>query len=301
MNRIQSYSNYDFDRAAELREVDTKFREVSYIPIFKNNFFIVTSALKDEVLMNIPLELTSFTTKKYFLGVSNNKEIWCIDLSEIELSTIANFISYSKLHCVRDCFHLINEREASLLAYAKGITNWNNTHQFCNNCGSKTIREEKGHRRKCINNLCNSLHFPRINPAVIVLIEYKPKNAPPLCLLNMHEKEYGYMCSLFSGFSEIGESLEDTVKREMKEEVNLAVTNIDYIASQPWSFPSSLMLGFSAKTESKNFTIDNKEIKKAQWFSANQINKMVQENKLVISKKDSISNYIIQLWVEKNS
>jgi NAD+ diphosphatase len=94
--------------------------------------------------------------------------------------------------------------------------NWNGTHQFCNNCGSKTTAKEKGHRRKCQNNLCERFQFPRIDPAVIVLIEYKPKNQPPLCLLNMNKNEYGYMCSLFSGFSEIGESLEDTVKREMK-------------------------------------------------------------------------------------
>ena len=108
------------------------------------------------------------------------------------------------------------------------------------------------------------------------------------------------MCSLFSGFSEIGESLEDTVKREMKEEVNVTVNNIKYITSQPWSFPASMMVGFTAETKSKEFSIDDKEIKEARWFSAKEINQMVQDKKLVISKKDSISNFLIELWVKKN-
>ncbi|GAA3631938.1 NAD(+) diphosphatase [Flavivirga jejuensis] len=301
MNKVQFYSNKDFNRAVELREIDTKPLEISFIPIFKDHFFIINSININKVVMNVPLELTSLSEKKYFLGIINNKEVWCVDLSEIAYSIISNFLTDSNLWCLRDCFHMINEKEASLLAYAKGIVNWNSTHQFCNNCGSKTITEEKGHRRKCSNNLCNSLHFPRINPAVIVLIEYKQENSPSLCLLNMHQKEYGYMCSLFSGFSEIGESLEDTVIREMKEEVNVTVNNIKYIASQPWTFPSSMMLGFSAETKNKKFKIDNKEIKEAQWFSANQITEMVQDNKLVISKKDSISNYLIEKWVKENS
>lgn len=301
MNKVQIYSNNDFNRAVELREIDTKPLEISFIPVFKDHFFTTKFFNIKSVVMDIPLELASLSDKKYFLGVENNLEIWCIDLSEIEYSIISNFLTNSNLCCLRDCYHIINEKEASLLAYAKGIVNWNKTHQFCNNCGSKIIIEEKGHRKKCLNNLCNSLHFPRINPAVIVLIEYKQENSPSLCLLNMHQKEYGYMCSLFSGFSEIGESLEDTVKREMKEEVNVTVNNIKYIASQPWPFPSSMMLGFSAETQSKKISIDNIEIKIAQWFSASQITEMVKDNKLVISKKDSISNYLIEKWVKENS
>lgn len=301
MDKVQFYSNNDFNRAGELREIVTSASDISFIPIFKENALIRASGKIDFVEMETPTGLISLSDKKYFLGIINDTEIWCIDLSEIAYTTVIKFLPGARLHCVRDCFHLINDRDSALLAYAKGIVNWNNTHTFCNNCGSKTIKEDKGHRRKCINSICETFHFPRINPAVIVLIEYKQKNQPPLCLLNMHKKEYGYMCSLFSGFSEIGESLEDTVIREVKEEVNVNVDNLKYIASQPWSFPSSMMLGFTAETKSKDFDIDNKEIKKAQWFSASEINEMVADKKLVISKKDSISNYIIELWVKQNS
>lgn len=299
MNSTQIYSNNDFNRAVELRDIVTDTPNISFIPVFEGKFF--TKLGKDvSVIMDTPIELTFITDKKYFLGVINGTEIWCIDLSDIAHSTISQYISNSKLQCVRDFFHLIKKIDSTILAYAKGIINWNKTLQFCSNCGSKTIVQDKGHERKCCNELCKSSHFPKMNPAVIVLIVHKPKNQPPLCLLNMHKKEYGYMCSLFSGFSEIGESLEDTVKREMKEEVNVMVNNITYIASQPWSFPSSLMLGFTAEAKSKTFNIDNKEIKKAKWFSVNEINQMVQDKELIISRKDSISNYMIEQWIKQN-
>lgn len=301
MNRIQVYSNTDFNRAVELREIVTDSPNTLFIPVFKKQFFLTKSEKINFVLMDTPSELATLSNKKYFLGLINNKEIWCVDLSEIDYSIVSKYIPNSISLCIRDIFHQIKDKDTSILAYAKGIVHWNDTHQFCNNCGSRTIVEEKGHRRKCINKLCETFHFPRINPAVIVLIEYKQINQPPLCLLNMHKEEHGYMCSLFSGFSEIGESLEDTVIREMKEEVNVKVNNITYTASQPWSFPSSMMLGFTAETKSKEFDIDNKEIKKAQWFSAIEINKMVQAKKLLISKKDSISNYIIEQWIKQNS
>ncbi|WP_420574933.1 NAD(+) diphosphatase [Kordia sp.] len=299
-HKEQFYSNKDFNRAAELREVVTDTTNVSFIPIFKGDFF-VTKGEVGTVLMQVPLELVAHTNKHYFLGVVANQEVWCVDLSEITYEIITQYIQNVTLLSVRDCLHLINEQDASLLAYAKGLVSWHNTHQFCNNCGASTVIEEKGHRRKCTNSTCGIPHFPRINPAVIVLITYNGKNKPPLCLLNMHQKDYGYMCSLFSGFSEIGESLEDTVIREMKEEVNVSVSDITYVASQPWVFPASMMLGFTAKTKSKEFTIDNKEIKKAQWFSAAEIKKLVQAEKLVISRKDSISHFIITEWVKQNS
>ncbi|WP_298510292.1 NAD(+) diphosphatase [uncultured Kordia sp.] len=300
MHNVQFYSNKQFNRAAELREVVTDVTNISFVPMYKGDFFVLQGETAS-VLMQTPMELVSKTDKYYFLGIVDNQEVWCIDLSEIAQETIAKYLPNVVLLSVRDCLHLINEQEASLLAYAKGLINWNNTHQFCNNCGASTVMEEKGHRRKCTNSSCGIPHFPRINPAVIVLIEYQGTNQSPLCLLNMHQKDYGYMCSLFSGFSEIGESLEDTVVREMKEEVNVDVSHINYVASQPWVFPASMMLGFTAKTNSKKFKIDDKEIKKAQWFSAAEITELVQAKKLVVSREDSISHYIIMQWVKQNS
>ena len=301
MSDVQFYSSSDFNRAVELREVNPIPSEVSYIPIFEGNFFITTARGNKEIQKSVPLELSALSDKKYFLGLLNEEEIWCIDLSELEFSKVCKFLPHSQLSSVRDCFSFINEQEAALLAYAEGLSTWNKTHQFCSRCGSTTVIEEKGHRRKCVNVRCNALHFPRIDPAVIVLIEYQSDDSPPLCLLNMHKIEAGYRCSLFSGFSEIGESLEDTVIREMKEEVNVTVNNIKYVASQPWPFPATIMFGFSAKTRSKTFKVDNQEIKEAQWFSAAEIKALVKQKKLIIAAEDSISNYLITSWLKENS
>ncbi|MGH1338923.1 MAG: NAD(+) diphosphatase [Aureispira sp.] len=301
MSEVQFYSNKGFNRAIELREVHTPSAEISYIPIFKGKFFITTAIGSKEIVKHIPLELSSLSDRKYFLGLLKEKEIWCIDLSAIEFSTVCKFLPDCQWSNVRACFPFINEKEAALLAYAQGLSTWNKTHQFCGSCGSKTMIEEKGHQRKCVNTRCNAFHFPRIDPAVIVLIEYESEDSPPLCLLNMHKIEKGYRCSLFSGFSEIGESLEDTVRREMKEEINVAVHNIKYIASQPWPFPATIMFGFSAKTKSKAFKVDNQEIKEAQWFSAAEIKALVDQKKLIISSEDSISNYLIKSWIKENN
>lgn len=298
MNNRQVYSNGSNIRGAELREIKTKASAILYIPIYKGKFFWNSK----QVLFNsLPTELVDLTTRIYFLGLIEGKEIWCIDFSEIAYELLTEYFKSSELSCVRSFYHQLPPTEASLLGYAKGLANWHNTHQFCGSCGSKTSIQEKGHKRTCENKVCGVFHFPRIDPAVIVLIEYKPKGKAPLCLLNIKKKEYGAMCSLFSGFSEIGESLEDTVVREMKEEVNVSVFNLKYMASQPWSFPASLMVGFKAEVDNISFTIDNKEIKEAKWFSVDEIKQLVKENKLVISKEDSISNYMIRKWLKENS
>lgn len=301
MSDVQFYSNRGFNRAVELRAVNSRPSEMVCIPIFEGNFFITTARGNKDIRKSVPLELSALSDRKYFLGLLNEKEIWCIDLSELEFSIVEEFLPHSQLSSVRDCLPFINEQEAALLAYAQGLSTWNKTHQFCGSCGSRTIIEEKGHRRKCVNSLCNALHFPRIDPAVIVLIEYQSDDSAPLCLLNMHKIENGYRCSLFSGFSEIGESLEDTVIREMKEEINVTVNNIKYIASQPWPFPATIMVGFSAQTKSKTFKVDNQEIKEAQWFSAAEIKALVKQKQLIIAAEDSISNYLITSWLKENS
>ena len=144
----------------------------------------------------------------------------------------------------------IDARGAALMAYARGMLYWHRENRFCGRCGHATESREGGRRRRCTDADCGRNAFPRIDPAVITLVEYRPEDGrPPMCLLGNHHRPPPNVFSTLSGFTEPGESLEETVAREVFEEVGVRVSAANYQASQPWPFPSSLMLGFRARAE----------------------------------------------------
>ena len=161
---------------------------------------------------------------------------------------------------------LIDEFEASLLAYARGMCYWHQRTRFCGTCGSTTHSGRAGHIRVCSNQQCGENYFPRTDPAVIVLVhdgEY--------CLLGHKggwpENQY----STLAGFVEPGETIEQTVVREVKEESGVDVESLEYHSSQPWPFPGSVMLGFHAGASSTEITLHDGELKDARWFSRDEV------------------------------
>jgi len=165
------------------------------------------------------------------------------------------------------------------------ISLWRNTSRFCGSCGGANKDTESGElARQCT--VCGRLEFPRISPAVIFIITNDKGEA-----LLAHNKNFASgVYSLIAGFNEAGESLEDTVAREAKEEVNLELHDIRYICSQPWPFPNSLMLGFSARYKSGELRPDGAEIEDAKWFSRDTLP--------ILPGSASISRYLIKLWYE---
>lgn len=297
------YSNPHFDRAVVLRDQDTSSinsSKHSFILIWNGLFLSLNNEVSPSIFPKLPMKLMKTSNQIFFLGTNGATEIWGIDLSKLTLSEIQDYLGPVESYELRKIAPQIDPEQAALLAYAKGLSTWHKTHAFCGTCGTKTQSQQKGHSRICLNENCSTTSFPRLDPAVIVLIEYKQSNGIPLCLLNMHQLEQGYRCSLFSGFVEIGESLEDAAIREMKEEVNVDVKNITYEASQPWPFPATIMIGLKAEASSTDFKVDNQEIKEAKWFSASEIQQLVDQQKLIISKEGSISKYIIESWVKAN-
>jgi NAD+ diphosphatase len=156
--------------------------------------------------------------------------------------------------------------EAGLLAYARAMIHWRETHRFCGRCGSPTIALDGGHVLRCSNEGCRSQQFPRIDPAVIVLITDGER-----ALLGRQAAWPPGRYSTIAGFVEPGESLEDAVVREAREETGVVVDAVDYHSSQPWPFPSSLMLGFTAHAATTEIHLVDDELEDARWWTRAEI------------------------------
>ncbi len=180
--------------------------------------------------------------------------------------------------------------DASLAVHAVGIARWHQTHTFCAKCGVHTDVAEAGHVRICPN--CGTHHFPRTDPAVIMLITDGGDRA----LLGRQPIWPEGRFSTLAGFVEPGEALDDAVRREVMEEVGITVGTVNYAGSQPWPFPSSLMLGFFGEALSTDITVDQNEIAEARWFTREEITEMTASSELLLPPDVSISRWLLQQW-----
>jgi NAD+ diphosphatase len=159
---------------------------------------------------------------------------------------------------------LLDRRDAPLFAAALSLSRWHSRHRFCANCGQLTLVVRGGWSRRCPN--CAAEHYPRVDPVVIMLAEHDGK-----LLLGRQPQYPPGRYSALAGFVEVGEDVEAAVGRELFEEAGVRVRNVRYIASQPWPFPSSLMLGCYAEADGPELTIDTAELEDARWFSREQV------------------------------
>ncbi len=185
---------------------------------------------------------------------------------------------------------VLGDRDAGLLVHAFGLENWHRTHKFCARCGQPTEPVAAGHVRKCT--VCAAEHFPRTDPAVIMLVVDPLDRALLGRQASWPEKRF----STLAGFVEPGESLRQAVVREVAEEVGAEVTGVTYVDSQPWPFPSSLMLGFHATAADDRIDVDGAEIAEARWFSRDELRAAVAAGDVLLPGAISISRHLIELW-----
>lgn len=223
-------------------------------------------------------ELMISPVRSQYLGILQGSPCYCAEISpETNAPEGMDFID------LRSLFGLLDEDLFLLAGKAFQIVSWDQTHQFCGRCGSPT-QEQPGERAK-ICPRCGFISYPRICPAVITAILKEDK------ILLAHAKAFkGDMHSLVAGFLEPGETLEQCVQREIMEEVGLNVKNIKYFGSQPWPFPNSMMIGFTAEYESGEIAIDGVEIAKAGWFGVDNLPELPTEV--------SIARKIINWYIE---
>jgi NAD+ diphosphatase len=159
-------------------------------------------------------------------------------------------------------------------------------------CGAPTRSEEAGHMRRCTEPGCKAMHFPRTDPAVIMLVTDGER-----ALLGRNKNFVPGMYSTLAGFVEPGESLEDAVAREVREETAIEVGAVHYHSSQPWPFPANIMLGFHAEATSTEITVDYGELEDARWFERDWLRRHADDDTFRLPRRDSIARRLIGDWL----
>ena len=188
---------------------------------------------------------------------------------------------------------LLDGEAAGLLAYAKAMVQYHQGHQFCTTCGSPTKAEEGGHLRVCTSAQCGQQDFPRSDPAIIVLVRSGER-----CLLGRQPAWPEHLYSIIAGFVEPGESLEAAVAREVREETGIQVRQVRYNSSQPWPFPRSLMIGFTAEAKTTAIRLRDGELEDARWLSREEIQQEMKRGTLQLPSSISISHRLIETWFD---
>jgi NAD+ diphosphatase len=192
---------------------------------------------------------------------------------------------------LREIGAVLEDRDAGLVTHAVALANWHRVHRHCPRCAGTLRSEQGGHIRRC--EVCGRQQFPRTDPAVIMLVT----DGHERCLLAHNaatHRERGY--STLAGFVEPGESLEAAVRREVAEEVGVRIGAVTYLGSQPWPFPSSLMLGFTAHAETTDVVRHDGEIAEARWYDRASMRADIDAGGLLVSPSISISRRLIEHW-----
>jgi len=232
-----------------------------------------------------PISLPNTDREVVFLG-ADRTGVFAADLSDVDAEAAVREAGADAAVDIRVLFGDLDRQEAATLAYARGMLHWARNQRFCGACGGRTAAEQAGHLRRCEG--CGKLHFPRIEPAVIMLVESPDRRR---CLLAKHRGATAY--STLAGFVEIGESLEDAVRRELHEEAGVRVSDVSYQASQAWPFPSGLMVGFRALAATDEFTVDEDELAEARWFTRDEVRALGD------GRRDSIESYLVATWLDE--
>jgi NAD+ diphosphatase len=199
-----------------------------------------------------------------FLGLGDGRAHFALDATRASVGSDID----TELVDVRALAPAIATVEAAILAEARALLDWHARHRFCAQCGSPTRIASAGWVRRCPD--CRASHFPRTDPVVIMLAIRGDR-----ALLGRNRRRAGARFSCLAGFVEPGETLEEAVRREVREESGIRCGRVRYLAAQPWPFPSSLMIGFLAEALTEEITVDPEELAEARWFTRDEIREMV--------------------------
>jgi len=296
LSSLNLFSSQTTDRAPEQRSAETTLaclinsESSRFLPVSGTNVFVrrEASGYQAALLSLIEFEKTFGVLDDYvYLGRE-------FDLHYFATIVEENSSKHGEFVDLRACAALLDERHAALLSYARAILNWRKTQSFCGSCGARTVARSGGHVLQCTAPQCTREHYPRTDPAIIVLVEngdealFGRKSEWP-------EKRY----STIAGFVEPGESAEQAVIREVAEETGIQIESARYHSSQPWPFPGTLMLGYQAQAASRSISLNDKELEDACWLSRKQIREGLATGQFQLPTDISISFRLIEDWYNR--
>jgi NAD+ diphosphatase len=254
----------------------------------------------DPRLARLPLgaaaQLGADPDQPILLGLEDGAALFAVDLDAIEPGARAPRLDGASIVGLRDAGAILSRSEGGLAAYLMALLNWHRAHRFCANCGTPTIVAEAGYSRRCPR--CHATHFPRTDPVVIMLIENDGRT-----LLGRQRRWPPGQYSVLAGFVLPGESLEEAVVREVHEESGIEAHDPKFVTSQPWPFPSSLMLGFEAQSDGGDPIALDGELEDVRWFDLDVVREALAEvdSELRLPPSISISRFLIERWVKANT
>lgn len=302
MTESQTQQFVTLDRAAHRRGDDAWLREqlsnsAEVIFCWRDCNLFSTGPEKRPLLLKADDRVT--VPEPIFLGVrEDGNSLFAADVTERTseeeaLAFLSLAMARARFISLRQFDGLLTAEERALLFYSRSLTHWHREQKFCNRCGSPTRPEEGGHVMACTNPNCATKHFPRTDPATIMLV-----HAGNRCVLGRQAAWPKGIYSTLAGFVEPGERLEEAVFREVKEESGIEVTNVRYFGSQPWPFPQSLMFGFFAEAETTAIT-PGAELEDVRWFDLSEAEEMLRRLAERFPHLDTIARRLIRHWIEE--
>jgi len=298
-----AFVSHALDRAAHLRLEDDKLiafesdsRSRAYV-VFRDSLVVKRDGEASHALLTID-EALKFGANPgtVFLGLRDGAAVFGMGISGASAERLIgrDDVAVSELRGMA-MQGAIPTDQLSAVAMAKSLVNWHQRHGFCANCGVKTSMREGGWKRQCPS--CKAEHFPRTDPVVIMLVTKGDK-----CLMGRQSRFLTGMYSCLAGFVEAAETIEDAVRREVFEEAGIRCTDVAYYMTQPWPYPSSLMIGCTAHALNEDIVVDRTELEDARWFDREEVRLMLTRKHpdgLAGPHPFAIAHHLLGRWVHE--
>ena len=229
-----------------------------------------------------------------FLGLDGDRPVFAASLQNIK-----DFLPEENFYEMRLGGAKMHADDLAIAGRAKSLFDWHRSHRYCANCGGGSVPDEMGAKRVC--NHCGTEHFPRVNPVVIMLVTYDDK-----ILLGRGIGWPDKAMSALAGFVSPGETIEEATAREVFEEVGIKIKNSLYIFSQPWPYPSQLMIGLICEAQNTDITLNKNELEDAQWYTREQVDFVINGNDkdkaaFMRPPKTTIARQLLEFWLRGES